>query len=134
LARLHAGASVALVSDAGSPVVADPGLPLVAAARAAGLPVTAVPGPSALVAALQLSGLPAGRVLFAGFLPAKAGARRAEIAELAAIPATLVLFEAPHRLAETLADLAELLGDRPAVVARELTKRFEELRPGSLAA
>ncbi len=126
------GQAVALVSDAGSPLISDPGFPLVRACREAGIAVTAVPGASAPLAALQLSGLPALPFCFVGFLPAKSAARRQEIARLAAIPATLVFFEAPHRLAESLADLAAVLGAREAAVVREITKRFEEVRGGSL--
>ncbi len=138
LSRLRAGERIALVSDAGTPLVSDPGYRLVRAAIAEGLPVSAVPGPNAAVMALTLSGLPPHPFLFLGFLPAKAGARAAELARLraaerAGLSATLILYEAPHRLAETLAALAEGLGgDRPAAVARELTKRFEEVRRGSL--
>ena len=127
LAALAAGKSVALISDAGTPLVSDPGLKLVREALAAELPITAVPGPSAVLTALQLSGLPSDRFLFAGFLPAKQTARRRAIAELAAVPASLIFFEAPQRLAASLADLAAELGPRPAAIARELTKRFESL-------
>ena len=133
LARLRQGERIALVSDAGVPLVSDPGYRLVRAAVAAGHAVTALPGPSAVPMALALSGLPTERFLFSGFLPAKAGERRRMIGEAAQIPATLVFFEAPHRLAASLADLAELLGDRPAAVARELTKLFEEVRRDSLS-
>jgi 16S rRNA (cytidine1402-2'-O)-methyltransferase len=133
LARLEAGAAVALASDAGTPLVSDPGYKLVRAAIAAGIEIVAVPGPSAALAALVVSGLPSDRFLVGGFLPPRQAARRREIAELKAIPATLVLFEAARRLAATLTDLAEVLGPRPAAVARELTKRFEEVRRGSLA-
>ena len=127
------GRSVALISDAGMPLVADPGLKLVQAAQRAGMPVTALPGPSAALTALALSGLPSDRFLFAGFLPVKDGARRRELAELAAVPATLIVFETGPRLAASLAAMAETLGPRPAAVARELTKLFEEVRRGSLA-
>jgi len=133
LARLAAGERVALVSDAGMPLIADPGYRLVRAAIAAGHRVTCVPGPSAATAALVLSGLPPAPFLFLGFTPPKASARRARFADLAGLEraglaATLVLYEAPHRLAETMRDLADALGaDRPAAVARELTKRFEEV-------
>jgi 16S rRNA (cytidine1402-2'-O)-methyltransferase len=133
LRALAEGKRVALVSDAGMPLISDPGYRLVRAALAAGHAVTAVPGPSAVPMALALSGLPTDRFFFGGFLPAKAGERRRMIAEAAQIPATLVFFEAPHRLAASLADLAELLGDRPAAVARELTKLFEEVRRQSLS-
>jgi 16S rRNA (cytidine1402-2'-O)-methyltransferase len=137
--RLRAGERLALASDAGTPLVSDPGYRLVRAVIEAGLPLTAIPGPNAAVTALTLSGLPPQPFLFAGFLPPKAGPRAAAIAKLraaerAGLSATLVLHEAPHRLAETLAALAEGLGaDRPAAVARELTKRFEEVRRGTLA-
>lgn len=130
---LQHGKTVALISDAGMPLVADPGLKLVQAAQAAGLKVTVVPGPSAAVAALAMSGLPSDRFLFQGFLPAKDGARRRTLTELAAIPATLVVFEAPQRLAATLEAMAEVLGgDRDAAVTREITKLFEEVKRGRL--
>ncbi len=130
---LEKGQRVALVSDAGMPLISDPGYRLVRAALARGISVTSAPGPSAVPMALALSGLPTDRFFFGGFLPSRATERRRAIASAAAIPATLVFFEAPHRLAESLADLAELLGARPAAVARELTKLFEEVRRGSLA-
>jgi 16S rRNA (cytidine1402-2'-O)-methyltransferase len=133
LRRLAEGASIALVSDAGTPLVSDPGYKLVCAARDAGHPVTALPGPSALLAALAVAGLPTDQFLFAGFLPPKQAARRARIAELAAIPATLVLYETGPRLAATLADLAAGLGPRDASVCRELTKLHEEIRRGDLS-
>jgi len=133
LARLRAGASVALVSDAGTPLVSDPGYKLVREAIAAGIEVIALPGPSAALAALTVSGLPSDRFLVAGFLPTRAGARQQAIAELGAVRATLVLFEAARRVPETLADLAAALGPREAALARELTKRFEEVRRGTLA-
>lgn len=132
LRALAEGKRVALVSDAGTPLVADPGYRLVRAAQAQGTHVTCAPGPSAALAALSLSGLPSDRFLFAGFLPARPNDRRRAIAEVAATPATLLFFEAPHRLVEALADLAELLGGRDAAVARELTKRFEEVRRAAL--
>lgn len=132
--RLAQGDSVALASDAGTPLLSDPGRELVAACQAAELPVTALPGASALLPALQLAGLPVAPFLFVGFLPARGPERRRAIGSLAPVAATLVFYEAPHRLAETLADLAELLGSRPAAVARELTKRFEEVRRADLAA
>jgi 16S rRNA (cytidine1402-2'-O)-methyltransferase len=134
LERLSRGERIALVSDAGTPLVSDPGYKLVRAAIAEDLPVTIVPGASAPLAALALSGLPSDRFLFAGFLPSRSAARRRELAELAAVPATLILFESARRLGEALADMAAVLGDRPAAVAREMTKRFEEVRRGSLAA
>jgi 16S rRNA (cytidine1402-2'-O)-methyltransferase len=133
LEKLRQGARIALVSDAGTPLVSDPGYRLVRAVIEEGLPVTAVPGPSAPVTALVLSGLPPDRFLFAGFLPPKRAARRGELQALASLAATLVFFEAPHRLPESLADMADILGDRPAAVARELTKMFEEVRRGGLA-
>lgn len=132
IARLAEGARVALVSDAGTPLVSDPGYRLVRAAQAAGHPVTAAPGASAVLAALSLAGLPTDRFFFEGFLPAKEVARRARIAALARIPATLVLFETGPRLAAALADLAAGLGDREAAICRELTKLHEEVRRGSL--
>jgi 16S rRNA (cytidine1402-2'-O)-methyltransferase len=133
LARLAAGAVIALVSDAGTPLISDPGLKLVRAAHAAGVNVTALPGASAVLAALTLSGLPTDRFFFEGFLPAKAVQRRDRIAELARIPATLVMFETGPRLAGALADLAAGLGSREAAICRELTKLYEEVRSGNLA-
>ncbi|MDX1574782.1 MAG: 16S rRNA (cytidine(1402)-2'-O)-methyltransferase [Kiloniellales bacterium] len=130
---LQDGQSVALVSDAGTPLISDPGFKLVRGAQQAGHPVTSVPGPSAALTALTLSGLPSDRFLFAGFLPPKPGARRKALESLSAIPATLVFFESARRLAATLAAMAEILGDRPAALTREMTKRFEEVRRGTLA-
>jgi 16S rRNA (cytidine1402-2'-O)-methyltransferase len=133
VARLRAGESIALVSDAGTPLVSDPGYLLVAAAIEAGITVTPVPGASAAIAALSAAGLPSDRFCFEGFLPSRAAARRRRLAELAAEPRTLVLYEAPHRIAECLADLAGALGAaRRACVAREITKRFETFYRGSL--
>ncbi|MSP77238.1 MAG: 16S rRNA (cytidine(1402)-2'-O)-methyltransferase [Rhodospirillaceae bacterium] len=132
LSALAAGKRVALVSDAGMPLISDPGYRLVREALAADHKVTCVPGASAVPMALALSGLPTDRFLFAGFLPAKSTERRRAIGELSSVPATLVFFEAPHRLPESLVDLAELLGERPAAVARELTKMFEEVRRATL--
>ena len=132
LEKLAAGGAVALVSDAGTPLISDPGYKLVRAATEAGHPVTAAPGPSSALMALTVAGLPTDRFFFEGFLPAKEGARRARIAELARIPATLVLFESGPRLAATLADLAAGLGAREAAVARELTKLHEEVRRSDL--
>lgn len=126
------GKAVALVSDAGMPLLSDPGYPLVRACQADGIPVTSVPGASAPLAALQLSGLPSMPFYFGGFLSAKSASRRQEIARLTAIPATLLLFEAPHRLADCLRDLAQVLGSRQAAVVREITKRFEEVITDSL--
>jgi 16S rRNA (cytidine1402-2'-O)-methyltransferase len=128
LRRLAEGGSIALVSDAGTPLISDPGFKLVRAAHDAGYPVTALPGASATLAAL-----PTDQFFFAGFLPPKPGARRTRIAELARVPATLVLFETGPRLAATLADLAAGLGPREAAVCRELTKLHEEIRRGDLA-
>ena len=130
--RVREGQALALVSDAGTPLVSDPGYKLVQAAIEEGLPVTPIPGPSAVLTALVASGLPTDRFFFEGFLPPKSGARRARLAELAAIPGTLMLFEGPHRLPEMLTDAAAVLGDRQAVVARELTKMFETIRRGPL--
>jgi 16S rRNA (cytidine1402-2'-O)-methyltransferase len=130
--RLKEGEIVALVSDAGTPLISDPGYRLVQVALAEGIHVSALPGASSVLAALALAGLPTDRFHFAGFLASKQGPRRRQIETLAGTDATLVLFEAPRRLAAALADLADLLGPRPAAVARELTKRFEELRRDTL--
>jgi len=132
LRRLADGAAIALVSDAGTPLVSDPGLKLVQAAQDAGHMVTALPGASAVLAALAVAGLPTDQFLFAGFLPAKPAARRARIAELARIPASLVLFETGPRIAAALSDLAAGLGPRQAALCRELTKIHEEVRRGDL--
>ncbi|MBV8972475.1 MAG: 16S rRNA (cytidine(1402)-2'-O)-methyltransferase [Sphingomonadaceae bacterium] len=129
-----ASEAVALVSDAGTPLISDPGYKLVRDARAAGVTVVTIPGPCAAIAALTLAGLPPDRFLFLGFLPAKAGARDAAIAEVAGVRATLVLYESGPRAAATLAALAARLGDRPAAVAREISKRFEETAGGTLTA
>jgi 16S rRNA (cytidine1402-2'-O)-methyltransferase len=134
LAALAGGESVALISDAGTPLVSDPGFKLARAVIEAGHRVFPIPGASALLAGLVVSGLPSDRFLFAGFLPAKQGARRAALAELAESDATLILYETGPRLADSLADMAETLGPRPAAVARELTKMFEETRRETLAA
>jgi 16S rRNA (cytidine1402-2'-O)-methyltransferase len=134
LARLEAGAIVALISDAGTPLVSDPGFKLVRDAIARGVAVTTLPGPSAPIAALVLSGLPSDRFLFAGFLPAKDAQRRRALIELKSAAATLVFLESAPRLAASLAAMAEELGDRPAAVARELTKLHEEVRRAKLAA
>ncbi len=132
--RLQAGESLALVSDAGTPLVSDPGFRLVRAAREAGVRVSPVPGPSALVAALSVAGVPSDRFAFEGFLPAKGGARRERLQRLAGEPRTLIFYEASHRIAETLDDMAEAFGpDRHAVMARELTKLFETVLDGRLA-
>jgi 16S rRNA (cytidine1402-2'-O)-methyltransferase len=129
-----AGGDVALVSDAGTPTLADPGRELVAAAAAAGYPVTAVPGPSAAITALTLSGFDTSCFLYLGFLPRTTKERRRELATVAGQPWPLVLLEAPHRLMATLTDLHAVLGDRPSVVARELTKLHEEVRRELLSA
>ena len=134
LAELADGKVVGLVSDAGTPLISDPGARLVRAALEGGHHVTAVPGPSAVTTALSLAGLPAEHFTFAGFLSPKANERRREIAKLSLVPTTLLFFESPNRLAATLADLSTILGDRPAAVARELTKLHEELRRAPLAA
>lgn len=133
VARLSAGASVALVTDAGTPGVSDPGTRLVEAAWKAGARVVPVPGPSAALAALSASGLPADRFLFAGFLPRKGGGRADALRWLSGIPATIVVFEAGNRAAATLADLERAFGDRPAALARELTKLHEEIARGRLS-
>ena len=132
LAKLREGGKLALISDAGTPLVSDPGYKLVAELVAEGLPVTGIPGPSAVLAALVLAGLPTDRFFFEGFLPPKSGGRRTRLTELAAIPGTLVFFESPRRLAEMLADAAAVLGARPGAVARELTKFYETVRRGTL--
>ena len=134
LALLDEGKAVVLVSDAGTPLVSDPGYKLVTEVLANGHRVVPIPGASAMLAALVASGLPSDAFLFAGFLAPKSEARRRRIEELARVPATLIFYESPHRLADCLADLAAVLGDsRPAVVARELTKHFEEVVRGDLA-
>ncbi len=133
LAALDAGKSVALVSDAGTPLVSDPGFRLVEQAVAAGHRGVPIPGPSALLAALAMSGLPTDTFLFDGFLPVREAARRSRLEELRGVPATLVFFESPHRLGDALAAMHDVLGDRPAAVCRELTKLFEEARRGSLS-
>jgi 16S rRNA (cytidine1402-2'-O)-methyltransferase len=132
--RLRGGASVALVSDAGTPAISDPGFDLVRACAAAGIEVVAVPGPCALVAALSIAALPTDRFCFEGFLPARGAARRARLREVSAERRTLVFYESPHRIEETLADCAEHLGPtREAALAREITKLHESLYRGSLA-
>lgn len=133
LGKLREGGKLALISDAGTPLVSDPGYKLVAEVVAEGLPVTGIPGPSAVLAALVLAGLPTDRFFFEGFLPPKAAARRGRLTELAAIPGTLVFFESPRRLAEMLSDAAAVLGERPGAVARELTKFYETVRRGPLS-
>jgi 16S rRNA (cytidine1402-2'-O)-methyltransferase len=132
--RLRAGGAVALVSDAGTPLISDPGYRLVAAAREAGIRVSPVPGPVAAIAALSVSGLPSDRFVFEGFLPARGPARRQRLEALADDPRTLIFYESSHRIADALADMREVLGARRrAVVARELTKTFEQVEGGTLA-
>lgn len=130
--RLAKGERIALVSDAGTPLISDPGYPLVRACADSGIPVFPVPGPSAVTAALAVSGLPTDRFLFAGFPPPRSAARRRMLEDLTDIPATLVFMESPRRLAASLADMAAVLGPRDSVVMRELTKLFEETRRGVL--
>jgi len=132
MGRLESGDSVALVSDAGTPLVNDPGYKLVEACIESGIPVTALPGPSSVLCALALAGLPTDRFMFAGFPPAKTMARRNAFGELATVPATLVFLESAKRLAASLADMAAVFGDRPAAALREMTKMFEEARRGTL--
>lgn len=133
LARLEAGQALALVSDAGTPLVSDPGFRLVGEALRRGIAVTSVPGASAVLAGLVVAGLPTNRFFFEGFLPPKSAARRQRIAEIATVPGTLVFFESPRRVVETVADLAAVLGPRDAAIARELTKMFEAVKRGTLA-
>jgi len=132
--RLRAGEAIAIVSDAGSPGISDPAFTLVRAAVEAGLAIVPIPGPSSALCALEVSGLPTDRFAFEGFLPKKSGRKRSRIEELRPDPRTLIFFESPHRLRATLADLLEVMGDRPASVSRELTKKFEETRRGPLSA
>lgn len=132
LDQLAAGRDVALVSDAGTPLISDPGYKLVAACREADIPVVSVPGPSAVLAALAISGLPTDRFFFAGFLAGSKTARREQITELAGLRATLIWFETPSRIAASLAEMADILGPRQAAVTRELTKLHEEVRCGRL--
>ncbi len=133
LERISRGEDVALVSDAGTPTISDPGFPLVRAAHERGIKVSPIPGPSALVAALSVSGLPTDEFLFAGFLPRTAAARRKRLLSLKGLGATLVFYESPHRLVDSLADMMAVLGDREAFLCREVTKLHEELRRGSLS-
>jgi len=134
LARLQAGEDVALISDAGTPLISDPGYHLVRQARAAGFAVVPVPGACALIAALSAAGLPSDRFIFEGFLPAKAAGRRARLEQVREEPRTLIFYEAPHRILECLQDMCEVFGDdRPALLARELTKTFETLQGLPLA-
>jgi 16S rRNA (cytidine1402-2'-O)-methyltransferase len=131
--RLKQGTNIALVSDAGTPSISDPGFRLVRAAIENDIPIVPIPGPSALITALIAAGLPTDEFFFAGFLPARANARRTRLSEVQSVPGTLIFYEAPHRLAETLKDAYEILGEREAVVARELTKLHEEIRRGRLS-
>ncbi len=132
--KLQAGARIALISDAGTPLLSDPGARLVSACIEAGIAVTPIPGASALLCALSIAGLPAEHFYYGGFLPQKTKALRTQLEALRALPSTLVFYEAPHRLVATLEQLRESLGDRQAAVARELTKRFEECPRGTLSA
>jgi 16S rRNA (cytidine1402-2'-O)-methyltransferase len=131
--RLKQGANIAVVSDAGTPSISDPGFRLVRAAIENEIPIVPVPGPSALIAALIAAGLPTDEFFFAGFLPSRTSARRARLTELQSVPGTLIFYESPHRLTGTLKDAYEILGEREAVVARELTKLHEEIRRGRLS-
>jgi 16S rRNA (cytidine1402-2'-O)-methyltransferase len=131
--QLKQGSNIAVVSDAGTPAISDPGFRLVRAAIENDVPVVPVPGPSALISALIAGGLPTDEFFFGGFLPARSNARRARLAKLQSVPGTLIFYEAPHRLAATLKDAYEILGERDAVVARELTKIHEEIRRGRLS-
>lgn len=133
LGRIGRGANVALVSDAGTPTISDPGFALVRAAHERGIKVSPIPGPSALVAALSVSGLPTDAFLFAGFLPRTSGARRTRLQALRALPATLIFYESPHRVVESLVDMIAILGDRRAFLCREVTKVHEELKGGALS-
>ena len=133
LKLLETGSDVAIVSDAGTPGISDPGFQLARIAIEGGAQVVPVPGPSALISALIASGLPTDEFYFGGFLPARSGARRTRLAELRSIPATLIFYEAPHRIAASLSDAHEILGERHAVVARELTKMHEEIARGHLS-
>lgn len=133
LASIQSGSDVAIVSDAGTPGISDPGFRVVRMTLEAGLQVVPIPGPTALISALVTSGLPCDEFLFAGFLPARSGARRTRLADLAAIASTLIYYEAPHRIAASLADARAILGEREAVVARELTKLHEEVLRGRLS-
>ena len=133
LSDLGNGRSIAIISDAGTPLVSDPGFKIVRAAVAAGYTVTAVPGASAAISALAVSGLPTDAFFFAGFLPPKQAARRARLNDIKTVPGTLIFFEAPQRVIDQLADLKDVLGDRPAVMVRELTKLHEELVHGPLS-
>ncbi|MDQ3821298.1 MAG: 16S rRNA (cytidine(1402)-2'-O)-methyltransferase, partial [Acidobacteriota bacterium] len=132
-AMLLAGANIAVVSDAGTPGISDPGFRLVSDSVARGVSVVPIPGPTAFVAALVASGLPTDEFFFAGFLPARSSARRARLTELRALNSTLIFYEAPHRIGQTVADAREILGEREAAIARELTKLHEEIARGRLS-
>ena len=131
--QIQAGADVAVVSDAGTPGISDPGFRIVRLALEQEIPVVSLPGPTALISALVASGIPSDEFFFSGFLPARATARRKRLEELSTVPTTLVFYEAPHRIIETLKDAREILGDREAVIARELTKLHEEILRGTLS-
>ncbi len=131
--KLKQGSNIAIVSDAGSPAISDPGFRIVRAAIDQDLNIVPIPGPSALISALTVAGLPTDEFFFAGFLPSRSVARRTRLQQLASIPGTLVFYESPHRLASTLKDALEILGEREAVVARELTKLHESLQRGKLS-
>lgn len=131
--QLNAGSSIALVSDAGTPTISDPGYRLISALAQTEIPIIPIPGPSAVTALLSVSGLPTDRFVFEGFLPVKSGKRRRRLEELAGEPRTIVLFESPFRIARTLAECFEVLSDRRCCFGRELTKEFEEIRHGTLA-
>ena len=133
ISRLQAGEAIALISDAGTPLISDPGFKLARDCAAANIPVFPIPGPSAVLAALSIAALPTDRFLFAGFLPNADAARKSALRELANVAATLVFFESATRVAKVLTAMRDMLGDRPAAVARELTKRFEETRRGTLS-
>jgi 16S rRNA (cytidine1402-2'-O)-methyltransferase len=133
LGFLKAGKSVALVSDAGTPGISDPGFNLIRSVLAAGLPVVPVPGPTALISALSVSGFPANRFFFEGFLPVKSAARKKRIKELAGLKTTIVAYESPHRILSALDEMGDILGRRPVAVAREITKKFEEVLRGDAA-
>ncbi len=133
IAMIKEGKRVALISDAGMPLISDPGYKLVAQCAAEDIPMTCIPGPTASLTALTLSGLPTDKFMFAGFLPPKSAARKTALAEVKAVPATLIFYETAPRLIGSLEDMQAILGDRPAAVARELTKKFEEVRRGQLS-
>lgn len=133
LRLLKEGKRIALVSDAGTPGISDPGFFLIRSVLDAGIKVVSIPGPTALISALSISGLPSARFFFEGFLPAKSGARRKTLARLKALETTVVIYESPHRLLKTLGDMAQLFGNKEVVIVREVTKKFEEVARGSAA-